>query len=178
MVLLRRLKLPSSSFLMSLYNLYMLTYNLFKKILIEPATTKPVTRLQITSGFATPYIVKKHIEKLADLGRPIHIELIIGMPEEYVNKEQHMEFCQLTRETGTNVSISCKYIIDGTPVHAKTYCWLFEDGRPSVAFAGSANYTMTAFGLSRKSKQREAMAYVNASVVKKFHETMKGSREF
>ena len=151
----------------------MLTYNLFNKILIEPATNKPVTRLQIISGFATPSLAKKHMERLADLNRPIHIELIIGMPKDYINEKQHKEFCELTKNTDTNVSISCKYITKGIPVHAKTYCWSFEDGQPSIAFAGSANYTMTAFGMNRDSQQKEAMAYVNASTVQKFHDALK-----
>ena len=151
----------------------MLTYNLFNKILIEPATNKPVTRLQIISGFATPSLAKKHMERLADLNRPIHIELIIGMPKDYINEKQHKEFCELTKNTNTNVSISCKYITKGIPVHAKTYCWSFGDGQPSIAFAGSANYTMTAFGMNRDSKQKEAMAYVNASTVQKFHNELK-----
>ena len=151
----------------------MLTYNLFNKVLIEPATNKPVTRLQIISGFATPSIAKKHMERLADLNRPIHIELIIGMPKDYINEKQHKEFCDLTKNTKTNVSISCKYITKGIPVHAKTYCWSFGDGQPSIAFAGSANYTMTAFGMSRDSQQKEAMAYVNASTVQKFHDELK-----
>ncbi len=152
----------------------MLTYNLFNKILIEPATTKPVTRLQIISAFATPYIVKKHMEQLASLNRPIHIELIIGMPQKYIDEEQHIEFCELMRKnTNTNIRISCKYIMSDMLVHAKTYCWLFEDGRPAVAFAGSANYTMTAFGMSRNNKQKEVMAYVNAKLVAEFYDTLK-----
>ena len=133
-----------------------------------------MTTLQIISAFATPYIAKKHIEQLASLNRPIHIELIIGMPQKYINEEQHMEFCELMRKnTNTNISISCKYIVSDMLVHAKTYCWLFEDGQPAVAFAGSANYTMTAFGMSRNYKQKEVMAYVDAKLVVKFHDTLR-----
>ena len=151
----------------------MLTYNLFNKILIEPAATKPVTRLQITSGFASPDIAKKHMEQLTKLNRPIHIELIVGMPKEFLDEKQHREFCELMKNTDTNVTISCKYIVGKTEVHAKTYCWLFADGKPFIAFAGSANYTMTAFGMSRNSERKEVMTWIDAPRAKKFHDILR-----
>ena len=154
----------------------MLTYNLYNKVLIEPAVNRQATRLQIVTGTATPQMAKEHINTLASLklDRPIHIELIVGMPQQYIEKSQHQEFCELTESTGTNVSISCKYIATGKYVHAKTYCWSSENGEPVVAFAGSANYSMAAFGVAKNSDQTEAMAYVDAETAKRFHGRVRG----
>lgn len=41
----------------------------------------------------------------------------------------------------------CSYVYDSAPVHAKVYVWLKGD-EPVVAFAGSANFTQSAFGES------------------------------
>ena len=154
----------------------MLTYNLFNKILIEPVlNNSQATHLQIVTGYSSPTMARQHIEKLAalKLDKPIHIDLIIGMPEKYrkIRREEVFEFSQLTKNSWGNISISCRYIREKAhPTHAKTYCWLSADGTPIVAYTGSANYTLKAFGLHKQYKQTETMTYANATATKKFYE--------
>ena len=152
----------------------MLTYNLYNKILIEPVLENSrATRLQIIAGYASPYMVKMHIQKLASLklNRPIHIELIIGMSRS-INKKEHLEFCKLTKTSGTNTSISCKYMVRKKQVHAKTYCWLSSDNEPLIAFAGSANYTAVGFGLNKKIKQTETMICTDTQSAKNLYDRL------
>lgn len=139
--------------------------DLFQKVLTVPAINTGVNRLQIVSGFATANMADRHMEKLAELGLTINIELIIGMTRRMgIEKAQHYALQKLAKNSHyENLTFSCRYVVRGNPVHAKTYCWL-NDNRPQTAFTGSANYTLTAFGRS----QIEAMTQADCDSVMKF----------
>lgn len=145
----------------------MLTEDLFGKILISPAIRHDVDRLQIVSGYATASMADRHIESLAyaNIGRAISIELIVGMTRHNgIAKAQHYALQKLVREHSGDINFLCSYVVNGNPIHAKTYCWLSGD-EPRCAFAGSANYTLTAFGRS----QIEAMAEADGNAAAEFY---------
>ncbi len=127
----------------------MLSEDLFREILIIPAMRQEINRLQIVSGFATAGMADRHMEKLAGIDQSISIDLIIGMPRQVgIEKAQHFALRKLSETQPYGLDFSCRYVVKGNPVHAKTYCW-FEKNRPILAFAGSANYSLTAFGRSQ-----------------------------
>ena len=124
----------------------MLTDDLFEQVLITPATQKGVNKLQIVSGFATAGMADRHMEKLAKLQQQISIELIVGMtPRSGIEIAQHYAMQKLVNTRPYGMDFSCRYVVSGNPVHAKTYCWMVDD-KPEIAFTGSANYTLTGFG--------------------------------
>lgn len=143
----------------------MLTDDLFQKILIAPAKKRGVDRLQIVSGFATANMADRQMEKLAKIDKLISIELIVGMTRQMgIEKARHYALKKLAEQRPYDMDFSCRYVVLGTPVHAKSYCWL-EGDSPQAAFAGSANYTMTAFGRS----QIECMTKVDADQAAQFY---------
>lgn len=143
----------------------MLSDDLFQQVLMTPAEQKGVDRLRIVSGFATANMADKHMGCLHEGGKRIDIELIVGMHRNSgIQKAQHLAFQKLTRECAYGgLNFSCKYVVQGVPVHAKTYCWMAGE-QPVRAFAGSANYTLTGFGRS----QIEAMDQVDSESAASF----------
>lgn len=82
-----------------------------------------------------------------------------GLEESY-----HNGFCELTKDQiDSKIKFSSWYLHDSDPVHSKIYCWL-KDGIPVVGFAGSANYSVTAF----LAKQRETMVKCNAKLANNY----------
>ena len=146
----------------------MLSDDLFKQVLVDPALSPGVDRLRIVSGFATVGMAFKHTVTLSELGRPFSVDLIIGMTKQSgIVADQHHEFRQLSEEEPNGVGFNCRYVVEGGPVHAKTYCW-FSGKKPVIAFSGSANYTLTGFGKS----QIETMASVDPAIASRFYETV------
>ena len=143
----------------------MLTDDLFREVLIAPAIERGGNRLLITSGFATASMADKHMEKLAELGCMASIELIVGMTKlAGIEKAQHYAFQKIIQERPYGMDFTCRYVVRGNPVHAKTYCWM-QDDQPFVGFTGSANYTRTAFGRG----QVETMHPVDCREITNFH---------
>lgn len=128
----------------------MLTDELFRRILLQPVADAGADRLLIVSGYATANMADRHMEHLSSLNTPVDIELIVGMtPVSGIELTHHLGFRKMASACAyDDMSISCRYIANRTPVHAKVYCWL-RNGRPFEAFIGSANYTMTGFGRSQ-----------------------------
>ena len=142
----------------------MLSENLFDEVLINPAEGKGIDRLQIVSGFATANMADEHMERLKSIKQPISIELIIGMSRRSgIGEAQHYALCKLAESRPYGLNFACRYVVEGNPVHAKTYCW-FSGKKPIKAFVGSANYTLTGFGQS----QVEAVKLAEAQTVADF----------
>ncbi len=142
----------------------MLSDNLFNDVLIAPAKEHGIDRLQIVSGFATANMADQHMKDLADIQHNFNIELIIGMSRQSgIEKAQHYAFRKLVETQPYGIGFSCRYVVSGSPVHAKTYCW-FNNGLPVTAFAGSANYTRRGFGRT----QVETMLIGDANAVAEF----------
>lgn len=120
------------------------TSELYEKILIHPAT-EGADVLRIVSGFASHAMASHHIEQIIQRNiRVKKIELLIGMtPLEGVSDVAHRGFVELCRGIG-DVQFDCSYVTGSPPVHSKAYCWT-KNGKPTVAFVGSCNYTQNAF---------------------------------
>lgn len=117
----------------------MLTRDLFKKILLVPA--RKADTLVIVAGYASPMMVKEHFEKLP---AGIKVQLLIGMSSiEGVKRLNHVAFKKLEGEDLLG-RFECRYIDHLPAVHSKVYVWL-KNGRPKLAFIGSANYSKEAF---------------------------------
>ena len=142
----------------------MLINNLFEEVLVLPATDAEIDRLQIVSGFATASMASRHMEQLADLNHHVNIDLIIGMTRHSgIEKAQHLALQKLVKDKPFGMDFTCRYVVSGSPVHAKSYCWL-KSGKPLIGFTGSANYTMTAFGKN----QVESMEITGGQEVAEF----------
>ena len=129
----------------------MLTHNLFEEILVAPVRQKANT-LYAVSGYASATMAYKHVQRLKRFNKDVRIELIVGMVmQDGISKKDHEGFQGLIKGPCKDL-FTCRYVVHGSPVHTKTYMW-YSDDTPKVAFTGSANYTQTAFGPSR----REAM---------------------
>ena len=75
----------------------MLNEDLFRQILIAPATKQDINRLQIVTGFATAGMVDRHMEHLTKLPSLISsIDLIVGMTRQGgIEKAQHFALQKL-----------------------------------------------------------------------------------
>ena len=126
----------------------MITEDLFEKVLIEPVRRSADT-LYIVSGYATGTMVYKHLERLKEFGKGVRIELIVGMTGlDGISKKDHDGFLSLVSGSYRDV-FTCRYVAYGPAVHSKTFTW-YSENIPKVAFTGSANYTQSAFGASRR----------------------------
>lgn len=129
----------------------MITDTLFDEVLIRPASQGADT-LHVVSGYATGAMAFHHLRTLENQGHVVQVELIVGMCSQYgLSQSNHKGFQQVVDEHFQG-RFQCSYRTADPPVHAKVYVWCSGD-MPVCAFAGSANYTQTAFGPT----QREAM---------------------
>lgn len=113
--------------------------------------------LLIISGYASAPMAYRHIDALAENGgeSPSKIRLHIGMaPLDGVSRAQHDLFCTLAGGE-QHVQFSCSYSTNRIAVHSKLYIWL-RAGEPALAWAGSANYSQSGFGLN-SSQRREVL---------------------
>ncbi len=125
----------------------MIHEDLFRHVLIAPASNLSGGCLRIVSGFATANMADRHMEHLKDLDLDISIGMIIGMTIQHgIQEAQHSAFRKLVEQASWGVDFQCRYVVKGNPVHAKSYVWLDNRGRSTEAFCGSANYTMSGFG--------------------------------
>lgn len=126
----------------------MLIDNLFDDILMEPVK-QGCNKLFIVSGYATAAMAFRHLNYLKELNAEIDIELILGMcVKDGLSESNHRGFQQLVETDFVN-SFKCSYVINLPPIHSKVYSW-FKDDEPMFGFAGSANYTQTAFSNSQR----------------------------
>lgn len=129
----------------------MLTDNLFNSVLIEPVN-RGCNKLFVVSGYATSAMAFHHLTALKALNASVNIKLIVGMcAQDGLSESNHRGFQHLV-DTDFQDVFECSYAVNLPPVHSKVYAW-FMDDEPMFGFAGSANYTQTAFSNS----QREVM---------------------
>jgi hypothetical protein len=126
----------------------MITEDLFNDILIKPIE-QGCNKLFIVSGYATAAMAFHHLSTLKSLNAKVNVELIMGMcAQDGLSKSNHRAFQHLMNEDFKDV-FKCSYLVNLPPVHSKIYVW-YKDDDPMFAFAGSANYTQTAFGDQRE----------------------------
>ena len=118
----------------------MLSDNLYKHVLIEPA--EEGATLYAVSGYATATMATRHLQDLQAKKRNARIRLIIGMTaKDGILESNHKGLCKLVEQN----DFRCSYVPENAfPVHAKTYAW-FNGKSPLAGFVGSANYTQAAF---------------------------------
>ncbi len=115
----------------------MITDDLFNEVLVKPS--KQFNKLKIISGYASPAMANKHIERIAN---NISIDLVVGMtPTDGIGRGGHKGFQTLSTDLAR---FKCNYVITPPSVHIKSYIWL-KDETPQLAFTGSGNYSQNAF---------------------------------
>ena len=154
----------------------MLTNDLFKRVLIQPVENG-ANELLVVSGYASPLMAMWHMSELLELGHDVPINLIVGMTPagQGINKIQHKDFQKLERGVkGITVNgkkyngpFKCRYLVTGSPCHAKVYIWL-KDGKLVMAMTGSANYTQNGFG----ENQIEAITATDPEIAKKLYDQL------
>lgn len=121
---------------------------IFQEVLIDPIGLG-ANKLCVLSGYATSAMAFRHMDAISAIGRPVEVELIVGMtPFDGISLTNHRGFQQIVTEDYAG-RFRCGYVHPPPAVHSKLYVWLTDD-RPLIAFAGSANYTQTAFGRQRE----------------------------
>ena len=134
----------------------MYTENLFQKALIDPVNAG-ANKLFIVSGYATSAMAFHHLQYLKNFNKSINIELFIGMcPQDGLSLSNHSGFIKIIEEEYSN-NFTCSYVVNAPAVHSKVYAW-YKDEEPFIGFAGSANYTQSAF----INKQREILVECDA----------------
>lgn len=150
----------------------MITSDLFKQVLINPAT-EHCNKLLIISGYASSAMAFHHLEELNEkFAEKISVNLIIGMSSmDGISLSNHSGFREIMNNSFPG-QFQCSYRMITPPVHSKIYVWLAEN-EPKLAFIGSANYTQTAFN---DRKQHEAMNTCDAkNAFEYFHAQIKDS---
>jgi len=131
--------------------------NLYEEILISPLLQNDFNKLLIVSGYATAAMSFHYLNELREKSKDIKLHLIVGMTsKDGLTVSNHNGFKKLASDEFSN-KFRCSYITSSPPVHSKVYIWCRDD-KPILAFAGSANYTQTAFCLH---SQRETMTSCN-----------------
>lgn len=155
----------------------MLSSDFTNTVLFEPIR-RGADRLNIVSGYATPTMASWHIKEIQTLSLPpIEIYLIVGMcPYDGLSIDVHNGFKELVESSNSSARLSkltCQYVYQGPPVHSKLYLWS-KDGIPVEAYAGSPNYTQSAFSHFR----RELMASCDASLAHEYFNQIEGDTIF
>lgn len=141
-----------------------------EKILLYPISQR-ADHLRIVSGYATHTMASWHIAEIKErFGTAVDIDLIVGMCGlDGLSRSVHEGFKEIMRNQHTTAQsrLTCKYVVEGKPVHTKLYLWE-KNGNPFCAYMGSANYTQPAFlGL-----RREAMEECNPSIARDYFEIL------
>ena len=147
----------------------MYSSELNRKVFIEPMEAG-ADHLCIVSAYATPTMATWLMNLVKSLERKIKITLLVGMAgEQGIPTTDHEGFKTLMYESPSEsiTSFECSYIYQGAPVHSKLYIWLSED-HPLYAFAGSANFTQTAFS----NRQREVMSACDPELAYAYFNTL------
>ena len=144
----------------------LLTDNLFRQVLIEPAKRFEADGMLAVSGYVTANMAYKHMEHLNSLELHPSIHVVAGMvPMQGMNKAHHEQFVSFSQREIHGCSFSCKYAVSDNPVHSKVFIWMKEES-PVAAFAGSANYTARGFGKN----QNEIMIQADPKAALKYYE--------
>lgn len=120
----------------------MLVKNLFERVLITPVS-KGADELWVITGYSSPAIVYKQLDRLEQLGLNAKIHVLVGMIGlDGLDLAAHKGFKKLTEVSNGN--FSCRYVLKKSITHSKNYLWL-KKGKPLLGFTGSANYSINAF---------------------------------
>ncbi len=126
--------------------------NLANSVFFEPLR-EGMDELWILSGYATPNMASWLIKNIQSITtKKIKISLIVGMvPHDGLSVSVHEGFRELVNNGGfvESLTFQCSYVYERPPVHSKLYIWL-KNGLPLYAFTGSANFTQSAFGTSKR----------------------------
>lgn len=133
----------------------MITENLFEEVLMNPVENG-ADRLLVVSGYATSAMAFHHLDRLRKRGYDTKVDLIVGMSiQDGLSLSNHRGFQKIVTDDFAD-DFTCRYLYVRPPVHSKIYVWL-EKNRPVQCFAGSANYSQTAFG----KLQREVLTHAD-----------------
>ena len=126
---------------------------LYSEKLIDTILTEPLLKgadtIYIVTGYASANMAMRHIQIAKDNNISIKIRLIIGMAiRDGIERKNHNTLIDL-HTPKYNIDFECYYIIDKPPIHSKIYIWEGQ-GKLLYGFAGSANYTQSAFSNSLK----------------------------
>lgn len=113
--------------------------NLYIPTLIDPVISGRANKIYIVSGYASATFARRHLVELKKIKENFEVNLIIGMPNA---KNDHMAFLMLHDEFKGN--FKGYYLQNQPPVHCKAYSW-YNNDKPSVGYAGSANYSQYGF---------------------------------
>lgn len=146
----------------------MITENLYRSVLIEPAE-EGATDLLVVSGYATASMAHRHLTDPIIKQRGIKVQLVYGMASvDGVSLVDDAMFAELEN----NRLFSCYYNVEYPAIHSKVYLWMADD-QPVKAFVGSANYTQRGFlggGQQEEAMSEEdpgeALAYFNAKLAR------------
>jgi hypothetical protein len=120
----------------------MLSKELFEKALIAPAI-KGANELWVITGYSSPAIVIKQLDRLEKAGIKVKIKILVGMIGlDGMEITSHLGFKKLTKIYGD--VFSCRYVLKKSITHSKNYLWI-KSGKPLLGFTGSANYSINAF---------------------------------
>lgn len=120
----------------------MLSINLFESALVAPAI-EGADELLIITGYSSPGIVTKQLDRLKSLGLKIKIRVLVGMISlDGIDRKSHQGFVKLCKKMGDD--FSCRYVSHALTTHSKNYLWL-KKGKPYLGFTGSANYSINGF---------------------------------
>jgi hypothetical protein len=123
----------------------LLTNNLLRKVLLEPAAY--CDTLIAASGYVSGPMALRHVFGNAATGTaklPSHVkvQVVYGMYSiEGVSRSDHKVFNNIS---AMNPNFQMLYYSGKPPLHAKIYAWL-KSGEPTLAFVGSANYSVASF---------------------------------
>lgn len=144
----------------------MITNHIFETVLVDPAK-RGADKLFVASGYATAAMAFHHLQFLRNINKSIELKLIVGMCVlDGLSRTNHKGFQQLM-QLDFKQSFECSYLTNTPAVHSKVYAW-FRGDNPICAFAGSANYTQTAFG----AVQREVMTVCDPSLALSYYKSL------
>jgi hypothetical protein len=132
--------------------------NLFHRILVEPFASGRATELRIVAGYASPRMLAQHLQAMNELqsGSQFKITVVVGMTgSSGLSDAATSAFIGLMMDN-SRFSSTVRTPRGQLDVHSKVYLWL-DSGSPIEAWAGSANYSRLAFGLSAESDRRDEL---------------------
>lgn len=125
----------------------MITTDITQNILLDPFKSG-CDELCILSAYATPQMASWLLNEFSKRKHAsARITLLIGMPlYDGLSKSIHEGFKGLHSRyyVRSNVTISCGYICEGSPIHTNLYVWL-KGNMPLSAFVGSAEFLQRTF---------------------------------
>lgn len=143
----------------------MLVADLFEEVLISPAK-QGADELWVITGYSSPSIVNRQLQRLKSENIVIKIRLLIGMVSlGGLPLFAHEGFKRLQRKHSHN--FTCNYLLSTATTHSKNYLW-YKKGRPFLGFTGSANYSINAFS----GKVVETLTADNPVEIKRLYEKL------